>query len=495
MTPIDLATQINRRTFLRRTGVGLGAAALGGLLRPGRLLADGGPRASGPPAGQVAGAANTTSGKWPGVLRPPHLPVKAKRVIHLCMAGGPSHLESFDYKPQLKALHGKPFPESFTKGQQLAQLQNTPLIARGPFVEFARHGRSGLEVSSLFPHAASIADDIAVVRSMVTEQINHDPAQAFMNSGSILKGRPSMGSWLVYGLGAETDSLPGFVVLMSQTKGGGIQPVSARQWSAGFLPSRFQGIQFQSRGDLVHYVGNPQGVSAQAQRQMVDEIGRLNGMLAEERYDPEIQTRISQYEMAFKMQTSVPELTDFANEPQHVLESYGVKQAGDGSFASNCLLARRLAERGVRFIQLYHRGWDHHGQIEQNMPIAAKETDQACAALVKDLKGRGMLDDTLVIWGGEFGRTPMGQGTGRDHHILAFSMWMAGGGIKPGITYGGTDELGYRSVQDVVNMRDLHATMLHQCGIQHDRFTVKFQGLDAKLTGVEPAKVIKALLA
>jgi hypothetical protein len=316
-----------------------------------------------------------------------------------------------------------------------------------------------------------------------------------MNSGSILKGRPSMGSWLVYGLGADTESLPGFIVLLSQTKGGGAQPVSARQWSSGFLPSRFQGIQFQSKGDAVHYVGNPPGVSGATQRQMVSEVQRLNGMLAEDRYDPEIQTRIAQYEMAFKMQSSVPDLTDFSHEPQAMLDLYGVKQPGDGSFASNCLMARRLAERGVRFIQLYHRGWDHHGSIEQNMPISARETDQACAALVQDLKSRGMLDDTLVVWGGEFGRTPMGQGTGRDHHILAFSMWMAGGGIKGGVTHGATDELGYHSVQDVVPMRDLHATLLHLCGIEHEKFTVKFQGLDAKLTGVEPAKVVKALLA
>jgi hypothetical protein len=329
---------------------------------------------------------------------------------------------------------------------------------------------------------------------MVTEQINHDPAQAFMNSGSILKGRPSMGSWLLYGLGADTQQLPGFVVFVSRAKQGGAQPVSARQWSSGFLPSRFQGIQFQSRGDAVHYVGFPDGVSPPAQRSVVDEVNRLNGMLATERYDPEIATRIAQYEMAFRMQTSVPELTDFSQEPQHILDLYGVKQPGDGSFASNCLLARRLAERGVRFIQLYHRAWDHHGNIEKDMPAAALETDQASAALVHDLKQRGMLDDTLVIWGGEFGRTPMGQGSGRDHHINAFSIWMAGGGIRPGITYGETDELGYRSVKDVVSMHDLHATMLHQCGINHERFTVKFQGLDAKLTGVEPAKVVTPLL-
>src|SRR4051794_18591198 len=321
----DLATHINRRTFLGRAGLGVGAAALSSMLRPQMLLADGGPAASGPP--RTTGA--STDGRWRGVLRPPPLPVKAKRVIHLCMAGGPSHLETFDYKPDLKALHGKPFPESFTKGQQLAQLQNTQLIARGPFVDFAKYGQSGQEISALFPHIAKVADDIAIIRSMVTEQINHDPAQAFMNSGSILKGRPSMGSWLLYGLGAETDSLPGFIVFVSQTKGGGIQPVSARQWSSGFLPSRFQGIQFQSRGDAVHYVGNPEGVCQSQQRLVVDEIQRLNGMLAEEKYDPEIQTRIAQYEMAFKMQMSVPELTDFSKEPRHILDSYGIDQPGD----------------------------------------------------------------------------------------------------------------------------------------------------------------------
>jgi hypothetical protein len=470
--PNEFVSRINRRAFLARAGVGLGSAALASFLAP-----------------RLASAATS------GVITPLHVPMRAKRVIHLCMAGGPSHLETFDPKPQLKSLHGKPFPESFTKGQQLAQLQNTQLIARGPFVDFKRYGKSGQEISDLFPHISTVADDIAIVRSMVTEQINHDPAQAFMNSGSILKGRPSMGSWLLYGLGAETDSLPGFIVFVSQTKGSGIQPVSARQWSAGFLPSRFQGIQFQSRGDAVHYVGNPEGVCQSQQRLVVDEIQRLNGMLAEEKYDPEIQTRIAQYEMAFKMQMSVPELTDFSKEPRNILDMYGIDQPGDGSFASNCLLARRLAERGVRFIQLYHRGWDHHGDIEKNMPIAAKECDQPSAAMIKDLKQRGMLEETLVIWGGEFGRTPMGQGSGRDHHINAFSLFLAGGGIKGGVTYGNTDELGYRSVENVVSMHDLHATLLHLCGINHERFTVKFQGLDAKLTGVEPSRVVKELLA
>jgi hypothetical protein len=303
-----------------------------------------------------------------------------------------------------------------------------------------------------------------------------------------------MGSWLLYGLGAETGDLPGFIVLVSVGKAGGAQPVSARQWSSGFLPGKFQGVQFQTKGDAVHYVGSPEGVCQSTQRLVVEEIQRLNGMVAQERVDPEIQTRIAQYEMAFKMQTSVPELTDMSKEPQSVLDLYGVKTPGDGSFASNCLLARRLAERGTRFIQLYHRAWDHHGNIEGAMPVAAKEVDQASAALVRDLKQRGMLDDTLIIWGGEFGRTPMGQGSGRDHHILSFSLWLAGGGIKPGVTYGATDELGYRSVENVVSMHDLHATLLHLCGIDHQRFTVKFQGLDAKLTGVEPAQVVQAIV-
>ena len=469
---------LTRRDFLARAGLGLGSAALASLLSQRALAA---------PA--------VSTGPWQGVIRPTHFPIRVKRVIHLCMAGGPSHLETFDFKPELKRLNGLPFPESFTKGQQLAQLQNTVLKARGPFVDFKKHGRSGTEISDLFPHLATVADDLCVIRSMVTEQINHDPAQAFMNSGSILKGRPSMGSWLLYGLGAESDNLPGFIVFVSQGKGGGAQPVSARQWSSGFLPSRFQGIQFQSKGDAVHYVGNPDGVSPGTQQQVVEEVNRLNGMLGEERNDPEIATRIAQYEMAFRMQASVPELTDFTSEPQKMLDLYGVKQPGDGSFASNCLLARRLAERGVRFIQLYHRAWDHHGDIEKNMPIAARETDQASAALIIDLKQRGMLDDTLVIWGGEFGRTPMGQGTGRDHHINAFSLALAGGGVRGGMTYGATDELGYKSVENVVSMHDLHATMLKLCGIDHERFSVKFQGLDAKLTGVEPCKFVDGILA
>lgn len=472
----EFQRSIARRTFLSRSAYGLGSAALACLLDPKLRAADA-------PA----------DARWRGVISKPHFPVKAKRIIHLCMAGGPSHLETFDFKPELKRLDGKDFPDSFTKGQQLAQLQNTVLKARGPFCGFAKHGKNGIEISSLFPNIASIADELCVIRSMQTEQINHDPAHAFMNSGSIIKGRPSMGSWLLYGLGAETESLPGFIVFTSQGKTGQ-QPVSSRQWSSGFLPSKFQGIQFQSKGEAVHYVGNPDGICQSTQRQVVDEIKRLNGMLAEERVDPEIQTRIAQYELAFKMQTSVPDLSDFRKEPKHILDMYGIKTPGDGSFASNCLMARRLAERGVRMIQLYHRAWDHHTGIVDGMTTGAKDVDQASAALIKDLKQRGLLDDTLVLWGGEFGRTPMGQGTGRDHHILAFSVFMAGGGVKPGFVYGATDELGYRATENICNVHDLHATMLYLFGIDHKQLNFKFQGLDARLTGVA-GNVIKELCA
>jgi len=469
---MDSPLSINRRSFLDKSFAGLGGIALSHLI----------------------GDSSAQSGRWNGVLGGnTHFAPKAKRVIHLCMAGGPSHVDSFDPKPKLNELDGQPFPESFTKGQQLAQLQGAVLKARGSFAQFKKHGKSGIEISDLFPHIGSVADDICVIRSMHTEQINHDPAQAFFNSGSIVKGRPCMGSWLLYGLGSETNDLPGYVVLLS--KSAGAQPVSSRQWSAGFLPSKFQGVQFQSKGNAVHYVGNPDGVCQSAQRQVIDEVNRLNGSLAEKTYDPEIATRIAQYEMAFRMQSSVPELTAIENEPQHILDMYGVKNAGDGSFASNCLLGRRMLESGVRFVQLYHRGWDHHSRIEKNMPTAAKLTDQASAALLKDLKQRGMLDDTLIIWGGEFGRTPMGQGTGRDHHINAFSLWMAGAGIKGGMVHGSTDELGYNAVEDRTSVHDLHATMLHLFGIDYNRFSYKFQGLDARLTGVEHPSVIKQILS
>lgn len=467
-----------RRTFLSKSFAGIGGMALASLL--------GG-------AGRSQAAARSAGVPWPALPDLPHFAPKAKRIIHLCMAGGPSQFECLDPKPELDRLDGKAFPESFTKGQQLAQLQGAKLIARKSFAKFKRWGESGLEISELFPNIGKLADDMCVIRSMKTEQINHDTAHAFMNSGSILKNRPSMGSWLLYGLGAETEDLPGYVVMSSS--GAGAQPVSARQWSAGFLPSKYQGVAFQATGSPVHYIGNPEGVCQSTQRQVIDEVARLNGMLSERRVDREIDARIAQYEMAFKMQTAVPELTDMKAESQDTLDAYGIKRPGDGTYASNCLLARRLLERGVRIVQLYHRAWDHHNQLEKSFKRSAMETDQSTFALVNDLKERGMLEDTLVIWGGEFGRTPMAQGTGRDHHINAFSLWMAGGGIKGGMAYGSTDELGYNAVENIVHVRDLHATMLHAFGVDHEKLTEQFQGLDIKLTGVEPSRVVKDILA
>ncbi len=401
-------TELCRRTFLRNGLSGVGLLGLNALLA--RRL-----------------SAST------GVVNPLHFPAKAKRVIFLYQAGGPSHLETFDYKPKLAELSGKPMPDSFTKGQQIAQLQGQQLICFGPQHPFQKFGKSQQEICSLFPHIGSVADDICIVRSMWTEQINHDPAHTLMNTGSIITGRPSMGSWALYGLGADTDNLPGFVVLMSAGKGGQMQPIASRQWSAGFLPSRFQGVKLNSFGDPVLHIQNPPGVSAAAQDESFRTINALNRVEYKTVQDPEILTRIAQYEMAFRMQSSVPDLVDMRKEPASVMEMYGAKP-GDGSFASNCLLARRLAERGVRFIQLYHRDWDHHAGVKANVVIKAQETDQPTAALITDLKQRGMLDDTLVVWGGEFGRTPMSQGDGRDHHIKGFSFLLAGGGIKGGIS-------------------------------------------------------------
>ncbi len=484
---------LQRRTFLWRSGLSLGGLALA--LLEGRAVGASGGRLTGLTKRELCHHVGTGDDRsTTGAVRELHHPPKVKRIIHLCMAGGPSQFESLDPKPRLDELNGQDFPASFTAGQQLAQLQNTRLVARGSFTKFSKHGESGQEVSSLFPETAAIADDICIIRSMHTEQINHDPAHAFMNSGSIIKGRPSMGSWLLYGLGSETENLPGFIVLTSTSNCGGAQPVSARQWSAGFLPSRFQGVQFQSRGAAVHYVGNPEGVCQSTQRQVIDEINRMNRLSEQGQTDPELETRISQYEMAARMQLSVPELTDFSDESAETLASYGVTKPGDGSFASNCLLARRMAERGVRMIQLYHRAWDHHGNIEKDMPVAAGDVDRAGAALVRDLKQRGLLDDTLVLWGGEFGRTPMGQGSGRDHHISSFSVWLAGGGIRGGTTWGATDELGYRAVDNPVSVHDLHATILHLFGIDHTRLTRRHQGRDFRLTDVS-GEVVQGILA
>jgi hypothetical protein len=474
---------LNRRTFVTGGGVSLGSAALAGLLSRDASAVNVGDRSGASP------------GLPPGVEGLPHLPPRIKRVIFLCMAGGPSHLETFDYKPELERLHDQPMPTSYTEGQPIAQLQGKTLKIQGPMTKFQRCGQSGQLVSDFLPYHQKMADDLCVLKSMVTEQINHDPAHTFMNTGTAISGRPSMGSWVTYGLGSESDNLPGFVV-MTSVGGRNPQPIASRQWSSGFLPSRYQGVEFSGTGQPVHYVSPPPGVGQRGQRSLVDAIAKINRNRLQQRPDPEIETRLATYEIAFRMQTSVPELVDMSDEPQHILDMYGAKP-GDGSYASNCLLARRLAERGVRFIQLYHRGWDHHGGLVKYMNTCCKLTDQPTWALIQDLKQRGMLDETLVIWGGEFGRTPMFQGkggAGRDHHIKGFSMWMAGGGVRPGTSYGATDELGYNAVENVVHVRDLHATMLHLLGIRHDRFSYPFQGLDMRLTGVEEAHVLHDVL-
>ena len=468
-------SQLNRRTFLGRGAQGLGALSLASLIRPSLL------KAARAPAH--------------GVINPLPLPQKARRVIWLSMAGGPSHLETFDPKPKLAEMHGKPMPESMTKGQQLAQLQGQKLMCFGPRHPFAKFGRNQTEICALFQNIGSVIDDICLVRSMTTDAINHDPAHMFMNTGSQIAGRPSMGAWVTYGLGSDAMDLPGFVVLTSLGRGGQNQPIAARQWSSGFLPSRYQGVQFRGKGDPVLYLGNPAGITRESQGSDIAAINSLNRRYDSLVDDPEIATRIAQYEMAFQMQASVPELMDLSSENAKTLDLYGCRP-GDGSFASNCLLARRLVERGVRFIQLYHKDWDHHSDLKEGIEFKAREIDRACMGLITDLKQRGMLDDTLIVWAGEFSRTPMSQGnSGRDHHNKAMSVWLAGGGIRGGMVHGATDELGYAAVENITTVHELHATMLHQLGIAHDQFSFKFQGLDARLSGVEGAKVIKAILA
>jgi hypothetical protein len=471
----------SRRAFLGRASTGLGSLALGSLIG-----------SSGAHAAEAIGG-RASIDKWPGVINPLHVTARAKRVIYLYMAGGPSHLETFDYKPKLAEMNGQPMPESFTKGQPIAQLQGAKLTCLAPQHAFERFGASGQSMAAVFPELGKVADDICIVRSLHTEAINHDPAHTFMNTGTTISGRPAMGSWLTYGLGSDCDNLPGFVVLTSLGKFGQAQPIASRQWHSGFLPSRFQGVEFRSKGDPVLYVSRPGGVTEGQQRDVVDAVQTLGRLQQETVDDPEIATRISQYEMAFRMQSSVPELMDVSNEPAHILEMYGTK-GGDGSFAANCLLARRLAERGVRFIQLYHRDWDHHGDVKGNITGTAKEVDRGASALVRDLKQRGLLDDTLIVYGGEFGRTPMAQGNGRDHHIKGFSMWLAGGGVKGGISYGNTDELGYAAVENPVHVHDLHATILHLLGIDHTRLTYRFQGRDFRLTDVA-GNVVSAILS
>src|SRR6185436_10088598 len=475
---------LTRRQFFSRCGIGLGGIALASLMNPAELLAN--------------AAAATDASLNPMAPKAPHFPAKAKNVIYLFMAGGPSQLELFDYKPKLKELNGQPIPESFIEGKRFAFMgssHGTKLL--GTRREFKQHGNSGMWVSEMFPHTATVVDDVSFVRSCATNLFNHAPAKLFMNTGSGQFGRPSMGAWVTYGIGSESQNLPGFVVLQSGPRGprGG-----AVNWASGFLPTTYQGVPLRGQGDPILNVASPQGISAARQRESIDAIRDLNLKRLVETGDAEIATRISAYEMAYRMQSSAPELIDLSGESEATLQLYGV-QKDKPSFARNCLLARRLIERGVRFVQLYHTNWDSHGgpgeNLQSDFEKVCREVDQGQAALVKDLKARGLLDDTLVIWGGEFGRTPMGENresTGRNHHIDAFTMWFAGGGMKAGCVLGQTDELGFSAVEDRCHVHDIHATILHLLGLEHTKLTFRFQGRDFRLTDVR-GEIIRKMLA
>ena len=476
-------TLLCRRAFLKHSTTGLGAAALATLLNPGLF------------AGISKTPAESSAG---GILKGLHFPAKAKRVIYLFMSGAPSHIDLYDPKPRLKALTNTELPASVRGGQRITGMtsgQKELLCVGSPF-DFKKHGRCGTEISDLLPHIGGMADDLCLIRSMFTEPINHDPAVTFFTTGHQQPGRPTMGSWVTYGLGSENSNLPGFVVLLS---GGGGQSLQARYWGNGFLPGNYQGVQFRSSGDPVVYISNPPGINAKSRRQLIDAMQELNRIQLGAVGDPEIATHIANYELAYRMQTSVPELMDIAREPRDVLDAYGA-EPGKASFANNCLLARRLAERGVRFIQLCHRDWDHHGNLPGEIRKQAKNTDQASAALVADLKQRGLLEDTMVIWGGEFGRTSYSQGEikkdnfGRDHHPRCFSIWMAGGGIKPGLVHGATDDFGYNITENPVHVHDLHATMMHLLGIEHTKLTYRSEGRDYRLTDVS-GELVKGILA
>jgi len=464
---------ITRRWFLNDCAVGLGAAALTELAGVGSAVAA--PAAIDPLA-----------------PRPSHFPGKAKNVIYLFMAGAPSHLELFDNKPELAKWDGKLPPAELLKGYRAAFINpNSKLL--GPKFKFDKYGQCGAELSELLPHLATVVDCLAIVKSMVTDAFNHAPAQILMNTGNQQFGRPSMGAWVTYGLGSETQDLPAFVVFSSGSKG----PSGGNSnWGSGFLPTVYSGVQFRGGSEPVLFLDNPRGIDRQLQADSLDAIRTLNQHRLGQIGDPEIATRTAAYEMAFRMQASAPDLMDITQEPKEVLDAYGA-EPGKSTFANNCLLARRLVERGVRYVQLFHEAWDQHGNLVADLKKNCKNTDQASAALLKDLKQRGLLDQTLVIWGGEFGRTPMVQGgnDGRDHHPNAFTYWLAGGGIKPGVTLGESDEFGFNATKDRVHVRDLHATVLHCLGLDHRRLSFKFQGLDAKLTGVEPARVVKEILA
>jgi uncharacterized protein (DUF1501 family) len=471
----EIQTGRTRRWFFKQCGMGLGSMALASLLRD-----------SLSPSAQAALAPT-------GPLAPkaPHFPAKAKRVIYLFQAGAPSHLDLFDYKPQLEKFNGTLPPADLLKGYRAAFINpNSTLLA--PKYKFARYGQCGAELSELLPHLAEVVDDITFVKSMQTDAFNHAPAQIFMNTGSTQFGRPSMGAWTTYGLGSESQDLPGFVVFSTGQKGtsGG-----ASNWGSGFLPTTFQGVPFRGQGDPVLFLSNPAGVDNQVQRDSLDSIRHLNELHLGQVGDPEIATRINSFELAYRMQSSAPELMDISKEPQETLDMYGAKP-GESSYANACLLARRLVERGVRFVQIFHEAWDHHGGLTKGLKDQCGKTDQASAALIKDLKRRGMLEDTLVIWGGEFGRTPMVQGgnDGRDHHPKAFTMWMAGGGLKPGLILGESDEFGFNAIKDPVHVHDLHATLLHLLGFDHTKLTYRFQGRDFRLTDVH-GEVVQKLLA
>jgi hypothetical protein len=464
---------LSRRWFLQQCGVGLGAISLAEL------------------SGGAARAAVSSKESNPLVVHQPHYPAKAKSVIYLFMAGAPSHLELFDYKPQLAKFDGQLPPAELLKGYRAAFINpNSNLL--GPRFKFRQHGQCGAELSEIVPHLAEVVDDIAIVKSMVTDAFNHAPAQILMSTGSQQFGRPSLGAWATYGLGSESQDLPGFVVFSSGSKG----PSGGNSnWGSGFLPTVYQGVQFRGTGDPVLYLSNPPGVNRAVQQDSLDAIQTLNHLRLAQVGDPEIATRIHSFEMAFRMQASAPELMDLGREPKHVLELYGA-EPGKPSFANNCLLARRLVERGVRCVELFHEAWDQHGNLVHDLKKNCKATDQACAALIKDLKQRGMLDSTLVVWGGEFGRTPMVQGgnDGRDHHPNCFTMWLAGGGVKPGITLGESDDFGFNAIKDRVHVHDLHATILHLLGFDHTRLTYRFQGRNFRLTDVQ-GNVVPQLLA
>jgi hypothetical protein len=484
MDAVDPLLLETRRHFFGRCGLGIGSVALSALLSDGRIFA-------GPSPGAAAN---------PLAPKRPHFPARAKSVIYLFMAGGPSQLELFDYKPRLQELNGKPIPASYLKNKRFAFMdlftKEVPKLL-GTKRKFARHGRSGTYVSECLPHIAGVVDDIAVVRSVATDVFNHAPAKIFVNTGSPQFGRPSIGAWVTYGIGSESQSLPGFVVLQSGPRGprGG-----ALNWGSGFLPTTYQGVPFRSGGEPILNLTSPRGVPAARQRQVLDTIRDLNAARLADTGDPEIATRIASYEMAYRMQTSAPELIDLAKESKRTLDLYGAVP-GKASFANNCLLARRLVERGVRFVTLYHTDWDHHGTADNNLneglDLRCREVDRPCAALVRDLKQRGLLAQTLVVWGGEFGRTPMGEirdTVGRNHHIDAFTMWLAGGGVQPGVSVGATDEFGFAPVEDRVHVHDLQATILHLLGLDHRRLTFRFQGRDFRLTDVR-GEVVKKLLA